>query len=198
MRKLYLIGLLLIANFIFLSSCKKRNKNLQLIDNQVNNTFMLSNYYDKFKYHNLQTFEIDTITFGERSNYYQQVDSTMLALIFKKNIPMHEIWLYHATFKDTTLVTLLEESDEYGPIMWLVKFDEKGVFSDKTIIAMSSGDAGDTWQRVGAYDGDSTFMVRSIYKIWNARKTKAVNIDTTYNKLILNGNTFKKEPVLHL
>jgi hypothetical protein len=51
---------------------------------------------------------------------------------------------------------------------------------------------------MGAYDGDSTFTVRSIYKIWNAQKTKAVNIDTSYNKVILDRNMFKKVPVLHL
>lgn len=183
---------------IAILSCKKDNKSVQSIDNQKDSVFKLSEHYAKFKYHNITSFDIDTITFGERSNYYQQVDTAVLALIFKKDIPMHEVWLYHATFKDTTLITLLEESDEFGPIIWLVKFDEKGAFSDKTIIAMSNGGAGDTWHRVGTYDGDSTFTVRSIYKIWNAQKTKAVNIDTTYNKVELQGNIFEKEPILKI
>jgi hypothetical protein len=196
MRKLSFTCIVLIACFTSLISCKNRNRNAQLFDSQVNSAFLSSEHYDKFKYHGIAKFEIDTIQFGERSNYYQQVDTAMLALIFKKGIPMHEVWLYHATFKDTTLITLLEESDEFGPIIWLVKFDEKGVFSDKTIIAMGSGDAGDTWHRIGAYDNDSTFMVTSIYKIWNASKTKAVNIDTTYNKVTIDRNMFKKVPIL--
>jgi hypothetical protein len=179
-------------------SCIDREKTTQPFEKQRDSRFLLTEYYDKFRYHSLTNFAIDSIPFGERNNFYQQVDAAVLALIFKKSVPMHEIWLYHATFKDSTLITLLEESDEYGPVMWLVKFNEKGEYSDKTIIAMSSHDAADTWQRIGTYNYDSTFTVTSIYKIWNASKTKAVNIDTTYSKVALQGHIFKKAPILKI
>jgi hypothetical protein len=119
-------------------SCKNADKKSQRLENQTNTkVFDVIKYASQFKYKNLKTFEIDTIKFGERENYYNKVDS----LTFENLFQGHETFLYsnayffYSNFDIANKVALLEESDEFGVLIWQVTFDADGKFIEKKCVA---------------------------------------------------------------
>jgi hypothetical protein len=118
-------------------SCENAVEKSQIVENQTyTKVFDSVKYASQFKYKNLKTFEIDTIQFGEREKYYNKVDS----LTFENLFQGHETFLYsnayffYANFDYANKVALLEESDEFGVLIWLITFDDKGKFITKSCL----------------------------------------------------------------
>jgi hypothetical protein len=117
--------------------CENGTEKQQTIDNQTDTkVFHLAKYAPLFKYKNLKTFDIDTIQFGEREKYYNKVDS----LAFESLFQGHETFLYsnayffYANFDNVNKVALIEESDEFGVLILLITFDDKGKFITKSCL----------------------------------------------------------------
>jgi hypothetical protein len=105
-----------------------------MLDNQLpTKVFDAPQYASKFKYKNLEIFEIDTLAFGSRYSFYNRVDSLTFEQIFQGHEPFlySNEYFFYAHFDDPHKIVLLEESDEIGVAIWLINFDENGRFLNK-------------------------------------------------------------------
>jgi hypothetical protein len=112
----------------------KTGEKRQVLDIQSpTKVFDIANHASKFKYKNLETFEIDTFAFGSRYSFYNRVDSLTFEQIFQGHEPFlySNEYFFYAHFDDPHKIALLEESDEIGVAIWLLNFDEKGRFLSK-------------------------------------------------------------------
>lgn len=125
---------------IFIFSCHSEVQKLK--DEKV---FHLSEYFSKFKYHDLTEFKIDTF---DLTSELLKIDSSDLKKIGQDSMEyfMHDSYYYYSTFQDTSIISIFQESDEESSnLIWLLKYDELGKLKNKKIIVMEGGDAGDYW-----------------------------------------------------
>jgi hypothetical protein len=151
-----LISIVFILTFSFCQSKEKMNK-----ISEKATIFRLSEHYSKFKFHDLKEFS-DSFEFGESIKNYKQLDSLETWQILQDNkelIGDFGRFFYYATFTDSTLIALLEEtSDENGAFIWLLKYDNKGKLQSHISIAGRWGDAGDAQYSYGKLLKDNTFI----------------------------------------
>ena len=154
----------LIVFSVIFSFCQNKTNNNAEFKNELAKTdtfFRLSEHYSKFKFHDLRTFKLDTFQFDdETTKYFRQLDSIDCIHVFQHT---NEDWLsktffYYSTFKDSTLITVLEESDDLGFVIWLCRFDKKGKFIDKEMIANHLVDIGEYWRSRGRLVENNTFI----------------------------------------
>jgi hypothetical protein len=159
MKHLYF---LIVFSIAFTFCTNKSNNNAELKNELIksDSIFRISEHYSKFKFHDLMAFKMDTFHFdGASTKYYTRLDSVACIKVFQN---INEDWLsktffYYSTFKDPSLITVLEESDDWGFIIWLLKYDDKGVFQSKVAIANYGGDGGNHWESHGKYIDNQLF-----------------------------------------
>jgi hypothetical protein len=161
-------------------------------------SFRLSDHYSKFKYHDLKTFDLDTFRFdGVTTQHFERLDSIACVHVFQHT---NEDWLsksffYFSTFKDPTLISILEESDDSGFIIWLLKYDRNGKLKSK--IPISGGSCGclNCYRLTGKSVGNNTFMSTEVNSIYlNESKNGNITIAPT-DSLILKINFNSDETI---
>ncbi len=155
------IAIVFILAFSF---CKNKTKNNAEFKNELiknDSIFRLSEHYSKFKFHDLKEFNVDSLDV----NAFKRVDSFAFSQIIQDekkkeyyNTPYNS-YFYYSTFSDSTLIAVLENSEEnYGFVIWLLKYNEKGQLKDKTYVSTNGADGGDGWKSHGKSLNDKTFI----------------------------------------
>jgi hypothetical protein len=154
----------LIVFSIAFSFCQNKSNNNAELKNEFiksDTIFRISEHYSKFKFHDLIEFKMDTFHFdGESTKYFEQLSLVACNQIFQhtNEKSLSKTFFYYSTFKDPTLITILEESDDLGFVIWLCKYDEKGKFVDQQIIANHLGDGRKYWRGRGQLIENNTFI----------------------------------------
>lgn len=106
---------------------------------------------DKFKYQDLREFSIDTLGFGNRAGYYEEVDSNSFKLIFQEGDRQYvsqgdeRDYYYSWQNRDSNFiefVILSQDENGYCSVLRYYIFDRKGKFISKFDLAASCADAG--------------------------------------------------------
>jgi hypothetical protein len=192
MKHLFFLIVFSIAFFF----CKNKSNNNAELKNELiksDSIFRISEHYSKFKFHDLTEFEMDTFHFdGASTKHYTRLDSVACIKVFQN---INEDWLsktffYYSTFKDPTLIAILEESDEWGFIIWLLKYNEKGVFQSKVAIANYGGDAGEHWESYGKCVDNQEFNRTDIMlsQIGDDIENSDIEFDSTIVNIKFNKN----------
>jgi hypothetical protein len=155
------IAIVFILAFSF---CKNKGTNntefkSELVKND--SVFRLSEHYSKFKFHDLKEFKLDAyLDDNEVKKHYQPLDSLIKNSIFKGDDTSspYDSYFCYSTFSDSTLITIVEESEGNGYAIWLCKFNKKGKFIDKEIIANHLIDGGEFWRSRGQLIDSNTFI----------------------------------------
>ncbi|WP_315821731.1 hypothetical protein [Paraflavitalea speifideaquila] len=124
----------------------------------------------KFKYQDLQEFEIDSFSFDTRPGHYEEIDSSAFKLIFPKG---HRKFIgqgydrdyyYSWQNRDTNFIEftiLTQDESSYCSILRYYIFDRKGKFISQFDLAADCGDAGWTFEAVGRQTDKDRFIMES-------------------------------------
>lgn len=131
----------------------------------------LYNLKDKFKYQDLQEFQIDSFNFDTRPGHYQEVDSNAFKLIFQEGDrpfigqDYDRDYYYSWQNRDTNFIEftiLTQDESSYCDILRYYIYDRKGKFISKFDLAASCGDAGWTFTGSGRQIDKTNFISETV------------------------------------
>jgi hypothetical protein len=186
------------------SFCKNRMSNNTEFKNELaknDSVFRLFEHYSKFKFHDLKEFNVDLLDV----NAFKRVDSLVFSQILQDekkkeyyNTPYNS-YFYYSTFSDSTLIAVLENSEEnYGLVIWLLKYNEKGQLQDKIYVSTNGADGGDGWKSYVKSIDDNTFIRTEIISSYvdDDIKKGDEKIDSTIVKIkFAKSNKFKLDTI---
>jgi hypothetical protein len=144
-------------------SCAQ-NGSVKYSENRADSIFKLKN---RFKYHNLDRFVPDTLSWDSRQSHYQEVDSTTFAKLFKqgnnKFSPSGNDKAFYYSWQDRDsnfidVIILTQEEGSYCDLLKYYIFDKQGSYLSSFDIAASCSDAGWTFQGLGRQMGNNVFV----------------------------------------
>ena len=145
------IILILILAMIF-TACKNENNKAilkeKLCDDEV---FNLSEHYSKFKLHDVNYFEIRA---SKTKGELEKLDSVSWKKVWQDSLEIshYDTCYFYSTFKDSSKITILQESEEWSStIIWNLIYDKKGKLKFKKILAIEGGDGGDYWNTTAKF-----------------------------------------------
>jgi hypothetical protein len=161
-----LIAIVFILAFSF---CKNKTINNAGFKNELaknDSIFRLSEHYSKFKFHDLTEFNVDSLDI----NAFKRIDFLAFSQIIQDEkkkgyyTTPYNSYFYYSTFSDSTLIAVLENSEEnYGFVIWLLKYNERGQLKNKIYAATDGADGGDGWKSYGKSIKDNTFIRTDIH-----------------------------------
>ena len=192
-----LIAIVFMLAFSFCKNGATKNADFKDKLAETNSVFRLSEHYSKFRFHDLTEFKIDKFLGDEYSEkQYRKLDSAIAFTIFQQDdsLSPYDIHLYYSTFSDSTLISILENSEANGWAIWLCKFNKNGKFIDKEIIANHLVDGGEDWRSRGQSVGNNTFIHTEIDS-WDLHDEDG-KIDSTIVKIeFKENNTIKIDTI---
>ena len=121
---------------------------------EVEYVFRPSEYYSKFKFHNLKAYKIDKSNSIEFDSF-MKLDSLEWRTILQDDLTQfsdYDSFYFYSNYSDSTKITLLEQSDEKGLFIWLLKFDNLGKLICKEELANFSGDSDSSCETYGQFE----------------------------------------------